>query len=63
MTMEQFKASGRKQLGKEVAAELARAMYTDYQQNFSDEIRSIGWGKMPLSVNDLFDQPRRRRLS
>jgi ATP-dependent protease HslVU (ClpYQ) peptidase subunit len=50
MTMEQFKASGRKQLGKEVAAELARAMYTDYQQNFTDEIMVIGWGKIPLSV-------------
>ncbi len=50
MTMEQFKKDGRKTLGTQVSAELARAMYADYQQNFTDEIMVVGWGKMPLAL-------------
>src|SRR5207247_2319853 len=33
-----------------VADGLERDMYGDYQQNFTDEIMVVGWGKMPLSV-------------
>lgn len=50
MTMEQFKKDGKKSLGNQVAAELARAMYADYQQKFADEIMLVGWGKMPLAL-------------
>src|SRR2546427_11538399 len=41
MTMDQFKKDGKKVLGNQVAAELARAMYADYQQNFTDEIMIV----------------------
>jgi hypothetical protein len=47
MTMEQFKKGGKKSLGNQVASELARAMYADYQHNFTDEIMLVGWGKCP----------------
>jgi ATP-dependent protease HslVU (ClpYQ) peptidase subunit len=50
LTMSQFRQSGQKEFGKGLKQDLARTMYEDYINNFSDEMMVVGWGKVPLSL-------------
>ena len=44
-TMEEFRRKGRSEFGDERFAELSRAMETDAQQNYGEQIIAVGYGK------------------
>ena len=51
LTMREFNSpDGTKRLGSKLHYEIGCSMHQDYEENFSDEILVLGWGKMPHSV-------------